>query len=62
MTLRTDKDLKSKNFRGKKSFILAKDINSKRNLKSKPKNCLVHHDSDSCFQNTLLQNFLFTKY
>ena len=37
MTLRTDKDLKSKNFREKKVYILAKDIDSKENLKSKPK-------------------------
>ena len=35
MTLCTDKDLKSKNVRGKN--ILAKDIDSKRNFKSKPK-------------------------
>ena len=30
MTLRSDKDLKSENFRGKKVYILAKDIGSKR--------------------------------
>ena len=36
MTSHTDKELKSKNFKSKKC-ILAKDINSKRNLKSKPK-------------------------
>ena len=37
MTLRTDKDLKSKNVRGKTIYILAKDMDSKENLKSKPK-------------------------
>ena len=30
MTLQTDKDLKSKNFRGKKGYILAKNIDSKK--------------------------------
>ena len=30
MTLRTDNDLKSKNFRGKKVYIYAKAIDSKR--------------------------------
>ena len=37
MTLHTDKDLKSKNVRGKKVYILAKDIDQEENLKSKPK-------------------------
>ena len=37
MTLRTDKDLKSKNFRGKKVYILAKEIDSKRKFEIKAK-------------------------
>ena len=37
MTLRTDKDLKSKNVRGKKVYILAKDIDSKRKFEIKAK-------------------------
>ena len=38
MTLRTDKDLKSKNAGGKKVYILAKDIKDiDSNLKSKAK-------------------------
>ena len=37
MTLCTDKDLKSKNFRGKKVYILAKDIDSKRKFEIKAK-------------------------
>ena len=63
MTLHTDKDLKSKNLRGKKVYILAKDIDSI--LKSKPtKICLKkslllgHPYSGSCVKNakTLLKN------
>ena len=39
MTLHTDKNLKSKKFRGQKCiYILAKNIDSKINFKSKPKN------------------------
>ena len=37
MTLRTDKDLKSKNFRWVKVFILAKDTDSKRKFEIKAK-------------------------
>ena len=37
MTLRTDKDLKSKNVRWKKVYILAKDIDSKRKFEIKAK-------------------------
>ena len=37
MTLRTNKDLKSKKFKGKKVYILAKDIDSKRKLEIKAK-------------------------
>ena len=37
MTLRTDKDLKSKNFMGKKVNILTKDIDSKRKFEIKAK-------------------------
>ena len=37
MTVRTDKDLKSKNFKGKKVYILAKDIDSKRKFEIKAK-------------------------
>ena len=37
MNLRTDKDLKSKNFRGNKVYILAKDIDSKRKFEIKAK-------------------------
>ena len=37
MTLRTDKDLTSNNSRGKKVYILAKDINSKIKFKIKAK-------------------------
>ena len=54
MTLRTDKDLQSKNVRGKKVYILAKDIDLKKNLKSKPKKrpiLLGHPISGSCVQN-----------
>ena len=72
-TLRTDKDLKSKNVRGKKVYILAKDIDTKRKFEIKAKTnrlenglfFLDHPNSGSCVQNayTLLQNiFLYTKY
>ena len=37
MTLRSDKDLKSKKFKGKKVYILAKYIDSKRKLEIKAK-------------------------
>ena len=37
MTLRTDKDLKSKNFREKKVYILAKDIDSKQKFEIQAK-------------------------
>ena len=37
MTLFTDNDIKSKNFKKKKDYILAKDINSKRKLEIKAK-------------------------
>ena len=37
MTLRTDKALKSKKFRGKKVYILAKDIDLNRKLEIQPK-------------------------
>ena len=37
MTLRTDKDLKSKTFGGKKVNVLAKDIDSKRKFEIKAK-------------------------
>ena len=37
MTLRSDKDLKLKNFKGKKVYILTKDIDSKRKLEIKAK-------------------------
>ena len=37
MTIFTDKDLKSKNVRGKKVYILAKDIDSKRKFEIKAK-------------------------
>ena len=36
-TLRTDKDLKSKNVRGEKVYLLAKESIQKENFKSKPK-------------------------
>ena len=73
MTLHTDKELKSKNFRGKIVHILAKDIDSKieieyqsqKNFGLKKAYFFGHPNSDSCVQNakTLLQNiFLFTKY
>ena len=32
-----EKDLKSKNVKGKKVYILAKDVNTERKFKSKPK-------------------------
>ena len=58
MTLSTDKDLKSKNFRGKKVYILAKDIDSKRKFEIKAKKIrlekglfLGHPNSGSCVQN-----------
>ena len=38
MTLRTDKDHKSKNLRRKKVYILVKDIDSKRKFEIKAKN------------------------
>ena len=74
MTLRTDKDLKSKKFIWKKVYILAKHIDSKsqkRQFEIKAKKnwawkrpiFLGHPYSGSCVQNakTLLQNiFLFT--
>ena len=41
MTLRTDKDLKSKNFRGKKVYIIAKNIDSKRKFEIKAKQISV---------------------
>ena len=58
-TLRTDKDLKSKNVRGKKVYILAKDIDSKRKFEIKAKKnsawkrpiFLGHPNSGSCVQN-----------
>ena len=37
MTLCTDKDLKSKNFKRKKVYILAKDSDAKRKFKIKAK-------------------------
>ena len=37
MTLRTDKDIKLKKFQGKKVYILAKYIDSKRKFKIKAK-------------------------
>ena len=37
MTLHTDKDLKSKNVREKKVYLLAKNINSKRKFEIKVK-------------------------
>ena len=40
-TLRTDKDLKSKNYRGKKAYILAKYIDSKRKFEIKAKKNLA---------------------
>ena len=55
MTLRTDKDLKSKNFKRKKVYILAKDIHSKRKLEIKAKKISSifwgHPNSGSCVQN-----------
>ena len=58
-TLRTDKDLKSKNVRGKKVYILAKDIDSKRKFEIKAKKMLAwkrpifwsHPNSSRCVQN-----------
>ena len=57
-TLRTDKDLKSKNVRGKKVYILAKDIDSKKfEIKAKKKSAwkrpifLGHPNSGSYVQN-----------
>ena len=41
MTLSTDNDLKSKNFRGKKVYILARNINSKRKFEMKAKQILA---------------------
>ena len=41
MTLRNDKDLKSKKFWGKKCYILAKDIDSKRIFEIKAKKMLA---------------------
>ena len=37
MTLHIDRDLKSNNFRGKKVYILAKDIDSTRKFEIKAK-------------------------
>ena len=37
MTLRTNKDLKSKNFRGKKVYVLDKDIDPNRKFGIKAK-------------------------
>ena len=39
MAFRTEKNLKSKNSRGIKVFILAKDVNTKENFESKPNKC-----------------------
>ena len=41
MNLRTYKDLKSKKFRGKKIYILAKDVDSKRKFEIKAKKMSV---------------------
>ena len=70
MTLHTDEDLNSKNVRGKKVYILAKDIDLKRNLKSKPKKNRLEKGLyfwvtliQAIVSKTLLQNiFLFKKY
>ena len=37
MAFNTEKDLKSKSFRGKKVFILANDVNAERNFEIKAK-------------------------
>ena len=73
MTFLTEKALKSKKFQGAtRIYILAKDVDLRRNFKSKPKNFglkrpnfLGNLNSGSCVQSaqTLLQNiFLFKKY
>ena len=57
MNLHTDIDPKSKNFRGKKVYILFKDIDSKRKFDIKAKKFrlgkipLDHPNSGSCIQN-----------
>ena len=58
MTLRTDKDLKSKNVREKKVYILPKDMDSKRKFEIKAQKNLAwkrpiflgHPNSGSCVQ------------
>ena len=53
MTFRTDKDLKTKNFRGKKVCILAKDIDSKRKFEIKAKKFRL--EKGLFFWDTLIQ-------
>ena len=73
MTFHADKDLKSKNFAGKKVYKLAMDVNSNinfliialKNLGLKRPIFLGHPNSGSCVQNawTFLQHIhLFTNY
>ena len=53
MNLRNDKDLKSKNVRGKKvyTYILTKDSDSKRKFEIEAEIFLGHPNSGSCVQN-----------
>ena len=68
MTLHTVKDLKSKNFRRKKGYILAKGYQFKRKSEIKAKKISAlktpifwgHPNSGSCVQNASLDSF--TKY
>ena len=59
MAFHTEKDLKSRNVMGKKVFILAKDVNTERNLELKSQKKIglkkaylcSHPNSGSCVQN-----------
>ena len=73
MNLHADKDHKSKRFRKKKVYILAKDFDLKRKFEIKASKNLAckrpifwgHPNSGNCVQNALdyfTKYFLFTKY
>ena len=53
MTFYTDKDLKSKNSWGKKVYIFAKDVHSKRKFEIKAKE--TRHEKGLYFGCTLIQ-------
>ena len=55
MTLRTDKDIKYKNVRGKKVYVLAKDIDSKFEIKAKK----IRLEKGLFFGVTLIQAVVF---